>query len=284
MASTYPLNGPAIALEPANDAADVRHVLEIDHVSLSFTAARGVPLSIIRDISLNVRAGEFVTMVGPSGCGKSSLLNLVAELLPASSGTVKIREPSDAASGAKLGYMFQTDGLLPWRNVIDNVALGLELQGVASKERYVKALDILDRLGLRDFLHHLPSELSGGMRQRVALARMWILDPQLLLMDEPFGALDAQTRLLVQDLFVAYWEKAKNTVIFVTHDIDEAILLADRVVVLSAQPASVKAIYDVDLPRPRRRFELRQHARFNELWESIWGDLRADATRALEAV
>lgn len=255
--------------------------IAVREVGFTVRTREDTDMRILDGISLDVQAGEFVAVVGPSGCGKSTLLNFIAGLLPLTEGAIELAPR--AGEQEPLGYIFQTDALLPWRKVVDNVALGLELRGMNRSSRRARAGALLAQLGLENFADHLPSELSGGMRQRVSLARTWILDPAILLMDEPFGALDAQTRLVVQDMFAAYWEDKKTTVVLVTHDIDEAILLADRIVVLSARPATIKAIHEVVIPRPRSRERLRESEHYMTLWETIWGELRSDAVKALEA-
>ena len=264
------------------DNAGASVAVDLNAVSFHVATKGGDELSIVDGMSLRVHTGEFLAIVGPSGCGKSTILNLIAGLLPVTSGSITFGARSSA--DMRLGYMFQTDALLPWRSVLDNVSLGLELQGMPKRERHAQAKSMLCQLGLSAFAQHLTSELSGGMRQRVALARMWVLNPALLLMDEPFGALDAQTRLIVQDLFLSYWEREKSTVLLVTHDIEEAILLADRVVVFSGRPASIKSEHQVSLPRPRNRREMHHLSEFSDLWDRIWNELRSDAQRALETV
>ncbi|MGF7159610.1 ABC-type nitrate/sulfonate/bicarbonate transport system ATPase subunit [Rhodoligotrophos appendicifer] len=177
--------------------------------------------------------------------------------------------------------MFQQHGLLPWRSVVRNVELGLEIAGVSQAERRERARVILSELGLGGFEDHYPSDLSGGMRQRAALARTLIAEPKLILMDEPFGALDAQTKIFIQEMFITYWEKHRTTVLFVTHDLAEAVALSDRVVVMSARPGHILSAYDVDIPRPRDIVHLRTLERFNALNEAIWSDLRAEALLAM---
>lgn len=249
---------------------------------LSFAAAdrKGREAEILRGVDLAVDDREFVSIVGPSGCGKSTLLNFVAGLLPVQEGTVKVMG-GEPGSGAAIGYMFQQHGLLPWRSIIRNVELGLEIAGVARIERRRKAVATLAEMGLSGYEEHYPNELSGGMRQRVALARTLVADPQLILMDEPFGALDAQTKILIQDSFITYWEQHRKTVLFVTHDLDEAVALSDRVLVMGARPGRFIAEYTIDLPRPRTLGRLRGVARFNELTAAIWDDLKEEALAAM---
>jgi NitT/TauT family transport system ATP-binding protein len=210
------------------------------------------------------------------------LLNVIAGLLPVQSGRVELFGAPIRGVHPAIGYMFQQHALLPWRTVLANVELGLELSGVPRHERQRRAAPCLAALGLQGFERHFPSELSGGMRQRVSLARLLVDAPQLILMDEPFGALDAQTRLLVQEMFLRIWEADRPTVMFVTHDLAEAIALADRVVVMSARPARIKQQYVVDIPRPRKLDHLSKVPRFADLLESLWGDLRAEALVAMQ--
>ncbi|HYY55500.1 MAG TPA: ABC transporter ATP-binding protein [Candidatus Dormibacteraeota bacterium] len=243
--------------------------VEIEALSLRFR--NGV--EVLRDVDLSVGAGEFVALLGPSGCGKSTLLNAIADLLdPAlveTRGAIRL-----GGDRHELGYVFQRDALLPWRRVRDNVELGLQIRGVAARERRRRADELLALVGLSGFEAYYPHQLSGGMRQRVALARTLAYDPQLTLMDEPFGALDAQNRLILQAELLRIWERTSTTVLFVTHDLAEAILLAQRVVVLSRRPGTVKRVYEIPLPHPRDPFELRGSAEFTRLEGTIWSTLR----------
>ncbi|MDB5999120.1 MAG: uncharacterized protein JWP52_819 [Rhizobacter sp.] len=273
-----PLDLPASHhASPPNDDAPI--AVDIDRLSFHADTARG-RLPVLDSVSLQVKRGEFVSIVGPSGCGKSTILNFIAGLA-ASRGDGSIRLEGRLVSGVqpRIGYMFQSHGLLPWRSVAANVELGLELAGVSRTERRERAHELLAQLGLKGFEDHLPAELSGGMRQRVALARTLAIDPDVLLMDEPFGALDAHTKLLVQQTFLAHWEKHRKTVVFVTHDLAEAIALSDRIVVLTARPARVMAVYDVKLPRPRDPVALRGHPHAVRLWDQLWTDLRQELDR-----
>lgn len=250
---------------------------------LSFTVKRGrkgrESVNILERVSLNVRQHEFVAVVGPSGCGKSTLLNFVAGLLPVQQGSINVY----GGSSAQLGYMFQQHGLLPWRSVLKNVEVGLELAGVPSHERRERALQMLAQMGLEGFENHFPRELSGGMRQRAALARTLVTRPSLVLMDEPFGALDAQTRIVMQELFARYWSEHQATVLLVTHDIDEALLLADRVVVMGAKPGRIVAQYAVNLPRPRHHNELRHLDAYLALYDAVWQSIRTEPCAEMES-
>jgi NitT/TauT family transport system ATP-binding protein len=224
----------------------------ITDVSLQYPARAGGTAIIALDrVSLNVADKEFAVIVGPSGCGKSSLLYLTAGLQTPSYGEILAGDVPVRGSGADRGMVFQGYTLFPWLSVRDNVEFGLKLRKLSAAERRAIVEHYLDEVGLRKFADHLPNQLSGGMKQRVAIARALANDPQILLMDEPFGALDSQTRSSMQQLLLRVWENAQKTVLFVTHDIDEAILLGDRVHVMTAHPGRIKEVVDIPLPRPR---------------------------------
>jgi NitT/TauT family transport system ATP-binding protein len=265
-----PLKHPLTAASPEAAVA-------IEDLAFVVNDRRGRRTEIISGVNLRLEDREFVSIVGPSGCGKSTLLNFISGLLPVQSGRVSLFGEAPGGS-TSVGYMFQQHGLLPWRTIIENVELGLELAGVAKPVRQEKARVLLAELGLGGFEDHYPNELSGGMRQRASLARTLIADPAIILMDEPFGALDAQTKVLMQELFSRYWNDHRKTVLFVTHDIAEAIALSDRVVVMSARPGRITAEYRVDLERPRDFNHLRADQRFNALHEEIWSEIRREAT------
>ena len=217
---------------------------------------------------------RFVALVGPSGCGKSTTLSLIAGLDAATSGTVRVRgEPVRGVTDG-IGFLFQRDALLPWKTVRDNVMLPLTLRGVRGEAARARVADWLARVGLRGFETAYPYQLSGGMRKRVALAQTLVYDPEILLMDEPFAALDVQTRNLMEGELLALWQGSGKTVMFVTHDLEEAIALADEVVVMTAGPARVKSRYEVTLPRPRDIETIRVDPRFTELYAKMWNDLR----------
>jgi len=220
--------------------------LEIDGVTRRFEDTVA-----LAPVQLAVDAGEFVSIVGPSGCGKSTLFNIVSGILRPTSGVVRIDGADVTGQTGHVGYMLQKDLLLPWRTVLENITLGSSLHGRVSDEELERGLALARRYGLGDFVHHYPHALSGGMRQRVALMRTLAMARDLMLLDEPFGALDSQTRLEMQRWLMSVWQEQQRTVVFVTHDIDEAIFLADRVVVMSPRPGRVREILDVDLPRPR---------------------------------
>ena len=225
-------------------------------------------------VSLTIPAGQFVAVVGPSGCGKTTILNMLAGLLRPTVGTVlRHGKPVDGPS-KDIGYMLARSALAPWRTARRNVELGLEIRGVPRSQRAAQANRLLERVNLSAFGDRYPSQLSQGMRQRAAIARTFAIDPDLWLMDEPFGALDAQTRLIVQMQFLELWAETGKTVILVTHDLEEAVLLADRVIVIGARPGYIKSDTLIDLPRPRHIDELRFDHRFADIEHQIWKELR----------
>ena len=235
----------------------------------------------IQNVDLVVSAGAFVSVVGPSGCGKSTLLNLAAGLTRPSTGSVSIFGDPLNGLNRRAGYMFQQDALLPWKTVTGNVALGLRFRNAPDADS--QARDWIARVGLQNFADSYPSQLSGGMRKRVAMAQSWIVNPDILLMDEPFSALDVHTRLRMESELLALWTASPKTVLFVTHDLEEALALADEVVVLSAGPASrIVNRYAVDLPRPRDLIDIRTEPRFAELYRQIWADLREEVLASYE--
>jgi NitT/TauT family transport system ATP-binding protein len=236
----------------------------------------------LQDVDLLIRPHRFVALVGPSGCGKSTSLGLIAGLDVPTAGTVTVRgKPVDGISDG-VGFLFQRDALLPWKTVRENVGLPLLLRGIRGPAAQERTADFIARVGLRGFEQRYPHELSGGMRKRVALAQTLVYDPEILLMDEPFSALDVQTRNLMENELLALWQGSGKTVIFVTHDLEEAIALADEVVVMTAGPARVKATYDVDLPRPRNVHDVRFDRRFVDLYAAMWNDLRDEVLESYE--
>jgi len=255
--------------------------LAFDNVSRKFRNSRGGPsYTAVRDVSLALAEGEFVSVVGPTGCGKSTLLNMAAGLTFPSTGTVSVEGRRLRGLNRDAGYMFQTDALMPWLTALENVTLGLEFHRAGEAEARDKARDWLGRVGLTDHGHRYPHQMSGGMRKRVALAQMLVLDPKILLMDEPFSALDVQTRQMMENELLELWSANRKCVIFVTHDLEEAIALSDRVVVLSAGPASHPiAEYAIDLPRPRDIFEVRLDPRFLEIQRDIWNSLKEEVLK-----
>ena len=249
--------------------------LALDKVTCTFVSrdAPGQRYTAVHDVSLSVGAGEFVSVVGPTGCGKSTLLNVAAGLLAPSSGTVEVFGERLADINRRAGYMFQSESLMPWRTALQNVTAGLEFQ--RQPDAPARALDWLKRVGLGGFGDRYPHQLSGGMRKRVSLAQTLVLDPDIILMDEPFAALDVQTRQLMENELLGIWAEKKKAVLFITHDLDEAIALSDRVVCLSAGPGSHPiGEFAIDLPRPRDVAEVRATPRFIELHQAIWSVLR----------
>ncbi|MEJ6022990.1 ABC transporter ATP-binding protein [Ramlibacter sp. PS4R-6] len=255
--------------------------LEFKDLTVTFRSREaGERYTAVADTSMQVGAGEFVSVVGPTGCGKSTLLNIAAGLLAPSAGEVRVFGEPLQGLNRRAGYMFQTEALMPWRNAIENVMVGLEYHGVAREQAREQALAWLERVGLRDFADRYPHQLSGGMRKRTALAQTLALDPDIILMDEPFSALDIQTRQLMENEVLALWAAKRKAVLFITHDLDEAIAMSDRVVVLSAGPATRPiGEFAIDLPRPRDVAEVRAHPRFVELHSQIWAVLREEVLK-----
>ncbi len=258
--------------------------VSFENITCTF-AARGAtaPYTAVRDVTLAIAEGEFVSVVGPTGCGKSTLLNVAAGLLRPSSGTVRVRGEPLAGINRRAGYMFQTEALMPWRSALGNVTAGLEFAGVDRGEARRRADDWLARVGLAGFGDRYPHQLSGGMRKRVSLAQMLILDPPILLMDEPFSALDIQTRQLMENELLELWSANRKSVIFITHDLEEAISLSDRVVVLSAGPAAHPiGDFAIDLPRPRDVAEIRLTPRFIALHDRIWHSMKEEVLKGYQ--
>ncbi|HJU22697.1 MAG TPA: ABC transporter ATP-binding protein [Casimicrobiaceae bacterium] len=255
--------------------------LAFDRVTCAFAGkAPGERYVAVADASLVVGEGEFVSVVGPTGCGKSTLLNVAAGLLAPSSGRALVAGAPLAGINARAGYMFQADALMPWRNALDNIVAGLEFRGMPRASALARGREWLARVGLAGFENRYPHQLSGGMRKRVALAQMLILDPEILLMDEPFSALDIQTRQLMENELLDLWSANRKSVLFITHDLEEAIALSDRVVVLSAGPATHPiGEFSIDLPRPRDVAEIRLSPRFVELHEAIWHVLKSEVLK-----
>lgn len=256
--------------------------LSLENISCTFVSRddRSQRYTALKDTTLVVGAGEFVSVVGPTGCGKSTLLNVAAGLLQPSSGTVKVLGEPLSAINSHAGYLFQAEALMPWRNALDNVIAGLEFRGVARGQAIERGNDWLQRVGLSGFGGRYPHQLSGGMRKRVSLAQTLILDPQILLMDEPFSALDVQTRQLMENELLELWSADRKSVVFITHDLEEAISLSDRVVVLSAGPDTHPiGEYKIDLERPRDVAEIRLTPRFIELHTQIWHTMKAEVLK-----
>jgi NitT/TauT family transport system ATP-binding protein len=255
---------------------DTNPAISLRNATKSFATRTGTPFTAITDVTLDVAAGEFVTIVGPTGCGKSTTLSLVSGLEPATSGRVHVHGSPVTGIPDGVGYMFQADAVLPWKNVLDNVALGLRYHRVPKARAHERARDWIQRVGLTGFEDRYPHQLSGGMRKRVAMAQSLIGEPSVLLLDEPFGALDVQTRELMQDELLDLWSGSGAAVVFVTHDLTEAIAMADRLVVMTAGPATVKAVVPIDLPRPRRVEDIRLTPEFTELYRTVWESLREE--------
>ncbi len=273
----------ALTAAPVDASAAHAPAVALHEVSVRFGQGADLFEAVSR-VDLCVAAGEFVAIVGPTGCGKSTLLNVAAGLLTPALGRAEIHGRPVAGITREAGYLFQQDALMPWKTALANVAVALEVAGIAQTEAQQRAQALLTRVGLARFLHRYPHQLSGGQRKRVALAQMLIRDPAILLMDEPFGPLDAQTRGLMGDLLLQLWQADRKAVLFVTHDLDEAISLADRVVVMSAGPSSrIVADHQIDLPRPRAINEVRHEPRFHALQRAIWDDLRDEVMKTYGA-
>jgi NitT/TauT family transport system ATP-binding protein len=264
------VNAPALQLQDASCT-----FISPDNPAQRYTAVAGV--------SLTVGAGEFVSVVGPTGCGKSTLLNMAAGLLQPSTGTVQVFGQSLEGINSRAGYMFQAESLMPWRTALGNVMAGLEFRGVPEPQARAQAEDWLRRVGLGGFGDRYPHQLSGGMRKRTSLAQTLALDPDIILMDEPFSALDIQTRQLMENEVLALWASKRKAVLFITHDLDEAIAMSDRVVVLSAGPAARPiGEFAIDLERPRDVAEVRNTPRFIELHQAIWAVLRDEVLKGYQ--
>ena len=238
----------------------------------------GRPLDILDVAHFSVREREFITVIGPSGCGKSTFLHIMGGFIKAEAGSIRVYDKEVDGPGPDRGMMFQEFALFPWRTVAGNVAWGLEAQGIPKGRIEEVVLQQLEMTGLTEFAHHYPAELSGGMKQRVALARVLAFDPKVLLMDEPFGALDAQTRETMQEELTRLWERTHKTIVFVTHDIDEAVYLGDRVVVLTARPGRIREEVQIDLPRPRA-LEVKKSIRCHEYRNYIWDLIRSESVK-----
>jgi NitT/TauT family transport system ATP-binding protein len=254
--------------------------IALKNVARRFVTPDGSVLSALEEFDLAIAPGEFCAVVGPTGCGKSTTLGLIAGLARPQAGSVTLFDAPVNGVDRRVGFVFQQDAVFPWRNVLGNVMAGPLFRGVPKAKAEETARDWINRVGLKGFEDHHPHQLSGGMRKRVALAQTFINNPQVLLMDEPFSALDVQTRELMQEELLQLWAQAKSAVLFVTHDLDEAILLADRVAVLTTRPARVKSVHTIDLPRPRDVATLRYDERFIAIARKISDDLREEVLRA----
>lgn len=245
--------------------------LKIDNVYKEYQGRNGKTVAL-NGVNLDIRENEFICVVGPSGCGKSTLLNIIAGLLEPTSGSVYLDGKQIEGTGVERGVVFQQYALFPWRTVIKNVMFGLEMKKAPKEEARQIALKYIEAVGLKGFENAYPKELSGGMKQRVAIARAYAANPEVLLLDEPFGALDAQTRVQLQTELLNTWEKEKKTCFFITHDVDEAIILAQRVIIMSARPGRIKRIVEIDIPYPRTQ-ETKSDERFLQLKAEIWNEV-----------
>ncbi len=263
----------------AAPAASAR--IEITNLTKRFMTKSGEPFTAIRDVSVTVEPGQFCAIVGPTGCGKSTTLGQVSGLDRPSAGVVHVGGHEVRGVTEGVGFMFQADALFPWKSVLGNVMIGPTLNGVSKKDAVELARDWLRRVGLAGFEDRYPHQLSGGMRKRVAMAAALINSPRILLMDEPFGALDVQTKAIMQTELLGLWEQMRPSVLFITHDLDEAVALADRVLVMTSSPGTIKESFEIDLPRPRGEVQaIRHEPRFLELQSQIWSSLRDEVQRA----
>lgn len=272
-------NGVAgsFAKTESNEAARI----EISGLTKRFMTPKGEVFTALQDVTFTVEPGQFCAIVGPTGCGKSTTLGQVAGLDRPSAGSVKVggKEVSGITKG--ISFMFQADALFPWKTVLSNVMVGPSLGGMSKKDAIALARDWLRRVGLAGFEDRYPHQLSGGMRKRVAMAAALINEPQILLMDEPFGALDVQTKAIMQTELLGLWEQLRPSVLFITHDLDEAVALADRVLIMTSGPGSIKQGFDIDLPRPRGEVQaIRHESRFLELQDQIWSSLKDEVETA----
>jgi NitT/TauT family transport system ATP-binding protein len=265
------------------DGPNERASMELASVTKRFLSPTGDVFTAITEVTLTVAAGQFCAVVGPTGCGKSTTLSLVSGLDRPSAGVVRVNGTAVRGIVPGVSFMFQSDALLPWKSVLGNVILGPTFHRMDRRQAKDLAREWIRRVGLTGFENHYPHQLSGGMRKRAAMAAALINEPSILLMDEPFGALDVQTKAIMSNELLALWEQSQPSVLFITHDLEEAIYLADKVVVMTASPGRVKAVYDIDLPRPRGAAqEIRFHPRFIELQHQIWESLRDEVQRAYQ--
>jgi NitT/TauT family transport system ATP-binding protein len=281
MAAAPPLaERPAERVASAPQLAGARSRIAVQHLGKTFPSTSGDVVAV-DDVSFDVKQGEFVALLGPSGCGKSTILNMVAGLLRKSEGLIQI-DADEVVFGRvnrKVGYVFQRDTVFPWRTVEANIGYGLEIAGVAKAERAERVARAIDVSGLAGFGKNFPRTLSGGMRQRVALMRTLIMEPEILLMDEPFGALDTHTKLEMHKTLLEIWERERQTVLFVTHDLGEALTLSSRIILLSARPGRLKEDFEVPFARPRDAVSLRETAEFGRLYSHIWHSLGEEFKR-----
>lgn len=273
------MDTPTDHATPVTPGESTAPILTVDQISRHFDTADG-RIQAVDGISLSVDRGEFVSVIGPSGCGKSTLFNMIGGLLPASAGAIRIENETIRGPHPAIGMVFQEDSTFPWRTVEENVAFPLELQGMPKVERLEKARHFINLVGLSGFEHSYPAQLSGGMKQRVSIARTLVFEPKLLLMDEPFAALDEQTRLLLGDKVSQIQATLNQTVLLITHNIAEAVQLSDRVMIMTYRPGRSKRVLAIDLPRPRTSEMLSSDA-FGHYVAQIWSDLREEAGRGM---
>jgi NitT/TauT family transport system ATP-binding protein len=269
------------AVPPGPATATANAILAVDNIIKRFETPEGV-VTAVEGVSLSVAPGEFVGIIGPSGCGKSTLFNIIGGLLDGYEGTVKVAGDLVHGPHPAIGMIFQEESTFPWRTVIDNVAFPLEIAGIAKRERYERAKHFVSLVGLDGFERRYPAELSGGMRQRVSMARTLAAEPKIMLMDEPFAALDEQTRLLLGDKVLQIQQQLKQTTLLITHNITEAVQLSDRIFVMTYRPGKLKRMVKLDLPRPRTS-EIVSSEAFGRYVAQIWSDLREEASRGLHA-
>ena len=267
-------------LQAGSGARTAAQAVALDNVTVAFRLTDGSTFTAVDRASLAVADGEFVAIVGPTGCGKSTLLNVAAGLVAPAAGRIAIFDSALAGLNRSAGYLFQAEALFPWKTVLENVAIGLETAGVARRDARARAGDWLRRVGLAEFAARYPHMLSGGQKKRVGLAQVLIREPKILLMDEPFGPLDAQTRQIMGNLLLDLWNTDRKAVLFVTHDLEEAIALADRVLIMSAGPAArIIGAWTVSLERPRDMAEIKYEPAFRELHRDIWQQLKAEVLK-----
>lgn len=257
-------------------------VIELLGVTKRFATPRGGVYTAVRDLTLQVAPAEFCAIVGPSGCGKSTTLSLISGLDRPSTGEIRVMGQGVHGIPDGIGFVFQTDAVFPWKTVVENVAAGPRYHGASGGRARDRARDWISRVGLAGFEDRYPYQLSGGMRKRVSLAQSLVNGPRILLMDEPFGALDVQTRTLMENELLSLWSSTSASVVFVTHDLEEAIALSDRVFLMTAGPGTIKGTFSVDLPRPRNVAEIRFQRRFTEIYEAIWRQLRDEVLVSYE--
>ena len=274
------MNVEGLSSMPSSGRNDAQRI-DVRELRKSFQLG-GSTIEAVRDVSFGVRRGEFVALLGPSGCGKSTILNMVATLVKPTGGEIFIDGKPIIAGKATpdVGYVFQRDTLFPWRTVADNIGYGLQLAGIPDAERKERVAACVAQAGLQGFESAYPSALSGGMRQRAALMRTLVVEPQILLMDEPFGALDTHTKIDMHEVLLRIWEREQQSVLFVTHDLGEALTLADRIILLSARPGRIKDVFEVDFARPRDAVKVRETPRYAELFQHIWHSLGEEFLKA----